>query len=161
MARISSLILILATALLMGCSTSSEMKRDYRLPQGDQLRLELTAVPDATEQGLQILRDRLIEQLSNNGMLAADSDSSARTLRVDVVNYRLRHGATRALLGIMAGRDKVLSKVTITDAKTHQLLSEFEVESTNSSAWGTSHGLLQDHADEVVAVIKGPKPQDK
>lgn len=157
MRKVTAVLLVIASALLAGCGTGSKIETDNRLSHNDQLRLELTAPPTAKAQGIQILRDRLIEGLSSNGLLAADTDDSARIVHVNVTNYTMRHGASRALLGIMAGRDKVLSSVTITDPKTNKVLSAFEVESTNSTAWGTSRGLLEDHADEVVAIIKGKK----
>lgn len=62
--------------------------------------------------------------------------------------------ATRALVGIMAGRDKIISHVRVLDTGGAQLAS-FEVESTNTTAWGTTGGLHQKHAEEIVLRLKG------
>src|SRR5476649_1429324 len=103
-------LIIVACTLLTGCAgTAARVQTDYRLAQGEKVKLQLTAPPTATEEGLQILRDRLTTQLSNNGLLAPTSDGSARTLEVVVTNYSLRHGAARAMLGIMAGTDNLQS----------------------------------------------------
>jgi Domain of unknown function (DUF4410) len=151
-------LIFVACTLLTGCAgTAARVQSDYRLAQGEKVKLLLTAPPTATEQGLQILRDRLTMQLSNNGLLAPTSDASARTLEVVVTNYSLRHGAARAMLGILAGTDNLQSTVTIKDQTTGNTLSEFVVESKNPSAWGTSRGLIEEHADKIVETLKGGK----
>lgn len=66
----------------------------------------------------------------------------------------MRHGAARALVGIMAGRDKIISHVRVVDATGTQRAA-FEVESTNSTAWGTTRGLHQKHAEEIALRLKG------
>lgn len=144
--------------LLAGCAgTAARVQTEYRLAQGEKLKLELTAPPTATEEGLQILRERLTMQLSNSGLLAPASDGSARTVEVLVTNYSLRHGAARAMFGIMAGTDNLQSTVKIKDQVTGKALSEFVVESKNPTAWGTSRGLIEEHADQIVETLKGGK----
>lgn len=54
----------------------------------------------------------------------------------------------------MAGRDKIISHVRVLDTDGAQLAS-FEVESTNTTAWGTTGGLHQKHAEEIVLRLKG------
>ena len=143
--------------LLTACGTAAIVKTEYRLAQGEKVRVELIAPPAATEEGMQILRERLAEQLASSGLLAAPSDGSAKVLEVTVTNYSLRHGAARAMLGIFAGTDNLQSSVKVKDRATGAVLSEFAVESKNASAWGTSKGLLQDHADQIVATLQGIK----
>lgn len=151
-------LFIVACTLLTGCAgTAARIQTDYRLAQGEKVKLHLTAPPTATEEGLKILRDRLTTQLSNSGLLAPTSDGSARTVEVVVTNYSLRHGAARAMLGIMAGADNLQSTVTIKDQTTGKTLAEFVVESKNPTAWGTSQGLIEEHADKIVETLKGGK----
>lgn len=151
-------ILIAASSLLAGCAgTAAIVQSEYRLAQGEKLKLQLTAPPTASEEGVTILRERLTSQLSSNGLLATASDASARTIEVTVTNYRMRHGATRAMVGIMAGADNIQSTVKVKDQASDKVLSEFTVESKNPSAWGTSRGLIEEHADKVVATLQGVK----
>lgn len=151
-------LFVASCMLLTGCAgTAARVQTEYRLGQGEKLKLQLTAPPTATEEGLRILRERLTTQLSNSGLLAQTSDGSARIVEVVVTNYSLRHGAARAMLGILAGTDNLQSSVKIKDQVTGRALSEFVVESTNPSAWGTSQGLLQQHADQIVETLKGGK----
>lgn len=73
-------------------------------------------------------------------------------LDVNVTYYRMRPGAARALVGIMAGRDKIQSTVTVKGAN-GQILSEYTVTSTNATAWGTAHGMIEKHAKEIVETL--------
>jgi hypothetical protein len=54
----------------------------------------------------------------------------------------------------MAGADNILSQVTVRDAASGSVLGEFVVESKNPSAWGTSRGLIEEHADKIVSYLK-------
>ena len=53
----------------------------------------------------------------------------------------------------MAGRDKIVSSVRVIDANGSQV-GNFEVETFNSTAWGTTDGLMQKHAEELVSQLK-------
>ncbi len=74
-----------------------------------------------------------------------------------MINYYMRHGAARAMVEIMAGSDNIQSRVKIKDSSTGNVLSEFTVQSKNPTAWGTSKGLIEEHADKIVATLKGAK----
>lgn len=150
-------LLIVTCTLLAGCGTAAKVQTDYRMTKGEKFKLQLTALPAITEEGMQILRDRLTMQLSNGGLLAPAADMSARTIEVAVTNYTMRHGAARAMLGVLAGSDTIQSTITIKDLATGKVLSDFAVESNNSTAWGTSRGLIEEHADKIVDTLRGTK----
>jgi len=158
MKTLATLTLLAVTSLMAGCAgTAARVQSEYRATQGEKLELRLAAPPSATEEGLQILRDRLTSKLSNEALLATSPASATRTLDVTVTHYRIRHGAVRAMVGIMAGTDNVQSIVRIKDPANGVILSEFSVESKNPTAWGTSRGLLEDHADKIFEILKGGK----
>jgi hypothetical protein len=158
MQKLVALVVVVASALLAGCAGSSAIvQSEYRLAQGETLRLQLAAPPSASEEGVSILRERLTLQLSDSGLLATTADVSPRTIEVTVTNYYMRHGATRAMVGIMAGADNIQSTVKVKDPVSGKILSEFTVESKNPSAWGTSRGLIEGHADKVVETLRSMK----
>lgn len=149
-----AVILITSCSLLAGCAgTSAIVQSEYRLAQHEKLSLQLKPSPEVSEQGMQILQQRLAGQLSGQNLLATAGDGSSRVLEVSILHYYMRHGAARALAGIMAGTDKVQSRVQIKDRATGQVLSEFNVESKNPTAWGTSKGMLEQHADKIVETL--------
>lgn len=151
MHKFAILVLVAAWTALAGCAgTGATVRSRYELAQGEKLSLQLVTPPTATQEGAKILRERLTAQLAQNNVLALGA--STRTLEVTVTNYRIRHGATRAMVGIMAGADNVQSSVKLKDAD-GKVLSDFSVESKNPTAWGTTKGLLEEHADKIVDTL--------
>jgi Domain of unknown function (DUF4410) len=149
--------LMVCASLMAGCGTTAKIQTEYKLPQGEKLAFKVDAPQDMSAEALGILNARLTAQLTSSGLLATPADAKARSLDVKVNNYYMRHGATRALFGIMAGADNIQSTIKITDKATGSVLSEFSVESKNASAWGTSSGMLEDHADKIINTLKGSK----
>lgn len=151
-------LLMACSALLLGCAgTSAVVQSEYHLANNEKLRLQLNTPTTASEQGVAILRDRLTAQLTNHALLAATGDTSSKIIEVTVINYSMRPGAARALAGIMAGTDNIKSTVKIKDSVTHHVLAEFVVESKNPTAWGTSKGLIEDHADKIVETLNAAR----
>lgn len=151
-------ILVASSSFLAGCAgTSAVVNSEYRLAQGEKLKLQLTAPATASEEGVAILRERLTNQLSSNALLATPGRASLRTVEVNVTNYYMRHGAARALVGVLAGVDNIQSTVQVKDSKTGKVLSEFKVESKNPSAMGSAKGLIEQHADKIVEILKNAK----
>ena len=148
-------MMMVAGALLAGCSTGAKVQTAYQLSEGDKLKVKVSTPAEAKDEGMKIFRDRLDAQLAAKGLLAKSSDGSARTLDVTMTNYRMRHGAARGLAGIFAGTDNIQSTVKVRDGA--KVLSEFTVESKNATAWGTSRGMIEDHADQIVTTLQAGK----
>ena len=157
MRAITALVGVVYSLLLVGCGTSAVVKSEYRLSQDEKLKLQLSTPATASKEGVAIFRERLSSQLAAKGLLASADDVSSRILDVTVTTYTMRDGATRVMLGIMAGSDNIQSTVQIKDQSSGKILAEFAVESKNSTAWGTSRGLIEEHADEIVATLMGTK----
>jgi hypothetical protein len=66
----------------------------------------------------------------------------------------MRHGATRALVGVMAGADNMQSSVQVRDKKSQAVVGEFFVESKNPTAMGTSRGMIVEHANKIVQYLR-------
>ena len=99
--------------------------------------------------------DRMIHaRLLIAGLVAATGEPSAGRVEIELTHYYLRSNTARFLAGILAGRDKIVSQVKVFD-ETGKLLGSFETETTNLSAGGSTEGLMEKHADEIVARLKG------
>jgi hypothetical protein len=158
MRKLLAALLLASTTALIGCAGTSAMVRsEYKLSQGEKVTYMLTAPEDMAEEARGIFRARLTEKLTSGGLLSGASDTDARELDIQVTNYRMRHGAARALLGILAGSDNMQSMIGIKNKTTGAVLSEYEIESKNPSAWGTSKGMIEDHADRIVDTLAGAK----
>jgi hypothetical protein len=151
MIRVGVVLLILALA---ACSTTSTVRQPLPSISGEAPAHAYAYVfenhgGDDLE-GIGRL-DRMIQgRLLQAGLVAAMGEPSSGRVQVELTHYYVRSNAARFWAGIMAGRDKIVSEVTVFDDAGKQLGS-FEVETTNLSAWGSTEGLVEKHADEIVA----------
>ena len=152
------LIVVALTVTLAACiGTSSNVTRPNASAVGSKLWYTVDNPGGMTPEGMTVLRSRLDERFV--AVRAADGYPGAVHVKVTVTAYRMRHGAARALVGIMAGKDTVLSTVQVLDPATGQELGRLNVESGNATAVGSAGGLLRGHADEIADfVLKGGSP---
>lgn len=153
MIRIPAALLCL---LLAACSTTSTVYQPLP-PQGETVHAYAYSFENNggdDPEGIAKL-DRLIHaRLLREGLVAgADADPDG-SVNIDLTHYYVRSNAARFLAGIMAGRDKIVSRVTVLDAAGTEIGS-FEVETTNMSAWGSTEGLMEKHAEEIVSRLRG------
>lgn len=153
------LIILALTMSMVGCSTSMRVETGYQPVAGEKFGYRIVPVADVTTEALVLLRQRLDAQLSATGQLAPGADESANSVQVTITSYRMRHGAARALVGIFAGTDNMLSTVEVKEPKTQSVKARFDVTSSNATAWGTSRGLIEDHADQIVQYLKTGRAQ--
>lgn|GEM_PF-6937540 len=148
--------LLVGCVLITGCGTSAQV--EARTPEhmagGERIQLQLNASAMGDAEAVSILRERLRADLSSNGWLARGNGAANRTLEVRVTHYRMRPESTRILTGIFSGKDSIVSSVILKDAA-GRVLMHSTVESHNSLAVGTSQGLLEDHADKIVGMLRG------
>jgi uncharacterized protein DUF4410 len=155
MKRVSIAAIVLCCALFAGCAgTSLRVSEQYQPSAGQRFTYDIINKAPMSDEGLAIMRERLTSQLAASGLLATSADGSARAVQIVIENYYMRHGATRAMVGVMAGSDNILSTIVVKDVKTGTALSKFEVQSKNPTAWGTSRGMIEDHADKIVNYLK-------
>ena len=96
--------------------------------------------------------DSFIQQRLRDARLLADGKGDGR-VEVTVTHYYARSDGARAWTGIMAGRDKVASRVRVFD-RGGKLVEEFEVENSNKTAFGSTAGLHEKHADAIVERLR-------
>jgi len=151
--------LVVSCLLIAGCAgTSMRVQTEYRPVAGEKFRYEIVNMASMSEEALVIMRLRLDGELANKGLLATGSQESGRKAEVVINNYYMRHGAARSLVGVMAGADNITSTVKVKDGKTNAVLGEFVVESKNPTAFGTSRGLIEGHADLIARYLQTGRP---
>ncbi|RCS58072.1 DUF4410 domain-containing protein [Parvibium lacunae] len=157
MRRLTSLLITLIF-VLSGCAgTTAAVKSEYRLAQGEKVTFKVTAPENLTEEARGIFISRLTEKLTSSGLLTSDADANAREIDIQIMYYRMRHGATRAMLGVIAGSDNMHSVVKVKNKSTGEVLSEYTIDSNNATAMGTSRGMIRDHADKIIETLIAPK----
>jgi hypothetical protein len=150
---------LLASLLLSGCAgTAMRVQTAYQPASGDKLTYVVVPKVEVSDEALSILRQQLDSKLQGSGLLAASPAEARKSVEISITNYYMRHGATRALVGVMAGADNMQSSVQVKDRKTQAVVGEFAVESKNPTAMGTSRGMIIEHADKIVEYLTSGRP---
>ena len=144
-------LLFLSCLVLAACSTTSTMHQRPEPTAGRSYALAFVNEGGDDAEGIAALERTVRSRLQAAGLLA--SGAGAARLEVTLTHYYVRSNGARFWAGIMAGRDKITSRVRIVGPDGRQAGS-FDVESTNSTAWGTTDGLREKHADEIVARLQ-------
>jgi len=151
------MIVLLAFALA-GCGTSSQVRSDYARAASDRFTYEVVNTDGMAAESLATLKSRIDALLAERGQRAAGTEPDAKKLTIEITNYYMRHGATRWLAGIMAGRDSLRSSVKITDAA-GTVVGHSDIDTYNATAYRTTDGLIEDHAQEIVDFATGARKE--
>ncbi len=149
------LIIVSMVIALSACGTSSQVRTSYAPAASDKFTYEIINTDGMSDAGLTTLKEKLDAALAARGQRAAGTEPDAKKLNIEITNYYMRNGAARILVGIMAGVDSVRSTVKITDAS-GTVLGQADVNTKNATAFRTSDGLIESHANEIVDFASGP-----
>lgn len=148
---IRSATLLACVLFLAACSTTSAVHQRHTPAAGQVYAYSFENQGGDDVEGIAKLDGVIQSKLRQAGLLAGGG--AERKLEITLKHYYLRSNGARFWAGVMAGRDKIISNVRVVGADGTQAGS-FDVETTNVSAWGTSDGLMQKHADEIVARLQ-------
>lgn len=146
-----SLALTAGILLLAACSTTSTVHQAHTAPAGQTYAYSFSNQGGDDHDGIKQLDGVIQSHLRQAGLIDAGTDNPR--IEIVVKHYYVRSNGARFWAGIMAGRDKIVSNVRVTGADGAQA-GNFDVETFNSTAWGTTDGLMQKHAEELVARLK-------
>lgn len=146
-----SLALAAGILLLAACSTTSTVHQAHRAPVDQVYAYAFSNQGGDDQEGIAQLDGVIQSHLRQAGLI--DAGTANPKIEVVVKHYYVRSNGARFWAGIMAGRDKIVSNVRVTGADGAQV-GNFDVETFNSTAWGTTDGLMQKHAEELVARLK-------
>ena len=145
--------LFVSLLLLVGSAGTAAARPRSGAPAADTVyRLQLTLPPEMSEEARDIFRQRLQAALGQAGLLG--SGRAAATLEVVMTRYQMRPGAARAWAGVMAGTDRLDSTISVRAPGDGAVTQQFSVSSKNVTAWGSSRGLIQKHADQIVKRLR-------
>jgi len=153
MKNLWSALALAGVMLVAGCSTNSVVRQSYKATAAETYWYQIKGNEDTDAESLGMFQRQLDEKLSEAHLRGAEGSADARKMTITIDHYYMRSNGARFWAGIMAGRDKIKSRVEVAgaDGKT---AARFDVGSTNTSAWGTSEGLVGRHAEEIVERLK-------
>ena len=150
-----SMFLALA-AFLSGCvGTNLDVVQGFTYQPSDSFSYEIFDEAKVTAKGMSIFEDRLISNFDKMGLSLGQE--SNKVVEITFTNYYMRHGAARALAGVMAGADNITTTVIIRDLQTGGIVGQIKVVSKNPTATGSARGLIEGHADKIASYIKKGK----
>lgn len=149
---IRSIALLAGVLFLAACSTTSQVYQPHTPVAGQVYAYSFSNQGGDDVAGITTLDAVIKKSLREAGLLGGGAGD--RKIEVVLTHYYVRSNGARFWAGIMAGRDKIISHVRIVGADGAQE-GNFQVETTNTTAWGSTEGLMQKHADEIVARTLG------
>ncbi|KAB7762486.1 DUF4410 domain-containing protein [Xanthomonas maliensis] len=139
---------IASLLLLCACSTNSVVRQSYKADAGTTYVYTLHGNADTDADSLATFRQQLDAKLKAAQLLGTAGAPGARTLDITVTHYYMRSNGARFWAGVMAGRDKMATSIAVKQGDA--TLAAFDVESTNATSFGSSGGLMETHAEEIV-----------
>lgn len=146
-----SFALAVSILLVAACSTTSTVHQSHSAPTGQVYGYSFSNQGGDDNNGIARLDGVIQSHLRQAGLI--DAGNANPKIKVVLKHYYVRSNGARFWAGIMAGRDKIVSNVRVVGADGSQV-GNFDVETFNSTAWGTTDGLMQKHAEELVDRLK-------
>lgn len=149
MFRIIALALVIL--VITACSTTSTVHQAPRLQPGQTYAYSFSNQGGDDNEGITHLDGVIHARLSEAGLINA-GDANPKIVVV-LKHYYLRSNGVRIWAGILAGRDKIVSNVRVIGSDGSQI-GNFDIKTFNSTAWGTTDGFMEKHAEELVSRLK-------
>lgn len=159
------LLVVSISGFLAACGSSQSVVKQLNRPATMVARFHLDPVDDRSGESvpgqfLASIRDYLESDLKQQDLLATEVDQAPR-VHIEVTSYRMRGGITRAMFGVMAGKDGVESKVTVLAPGSDRVLGASDVSTFNIMAVGSPDDIARMHADKIAGFLAGDKSDSK
>ena len=151
--------LVLFCLFLSGCAAKSNVITPYQFDSNLKIdfflsKQEIVEIPDEV---LETMRKQIQEGLSEQNLIATNTDENVRKVEILITSYRMRPDAARLLAGIMAGCDNIKSHVVVTNSETKKKIGESEIMIKECAAWGVSSQVIAAYCEGVVNYLAGKK----
>ncbi|QBG36869.1 DUF4410 domain-containing protein [Litorilituus sediminis] len=148
----NAVFLLLISLVISGCAAPRMfITQPYMPTSADSFEYKISQKVKVKENALAIFSEQIGKSLAESKL---NENVANKLLDITFTSYNVRHGAKRAMLGVFAGSDYVVTQVVIYDKSSGEAVSKFRVISENNKAVGSTKGLLQDHAKKTIAYIK-------
>ncbi|MFV8781139.1 DUF4410 domain-containing protein [Microbulbifer sp. SA54] len=142
--------------IMSGCvGTNLNVVQGFAYQASDSFSYEIIDQASVTDKGMSIFKNQLNTKFQALGLVNGTEPN--KVVEITFTNYYMRHGAARALAGVMAGADNITTTVIIRDLQTDSVVGQMEVVSKNPTATGSARGLIEGHADKIAMYIKQGK----
>lgn len=158
MSNIKLIISMITVIFMIGCyGTNLTIHQKYIYASSDTFSYEIIEEAKLSEEGMAIFKMRLESKLKVLKLISEEKGTSNKLIEITFNNYYMRHGAARALAGVMTGVDNITSTVLIKDKDSDTIVGKFQVVSENPTAVISARALIEEHADKIANYIKTGK----
>lgn len=151
------IVILIFSLLASACSSSTRVSQAIDANHAIQQTYASITLnnksTDAPEHFAEAVKSYLKQELRNKGIY---NENDGSTVSVDIVDYRMRSGFTRAMFGIFAGKDGVDSEITVTN-KNGKIIGKSKVSSFNVMAIGDMQDIARMHAEEIAKFLNSEK----
>ena len=152
MKRCYLLIGALTLLLTSGClGSKSKIDQSYTYTKGDTFSFEIIDQANVSEEGMNIFKTRLKENLNKLGY---SGTSPNKVLEITFTNYHLLNTGNRVMFGAFAGSDNIATTVKIKEKSNGNVVGQLMVESVTGSIYSSSTSIVQGHADKITNYFK-------
>ncbi|TMP40803.1 hypothetical protein CWB96_19810 [Pseudoalteromonas citrea] len=148
-----NLAIVLFSLILSACSSSTKISQAINTNGAkaqSYSNIEISnSNTDAPDHFAQAVKSYLKLELKNKALF---TEESGNKVSVNISDYRMRSGFTRALFGVFAGKDGVDSEVVVTDVN-GKVIGKSKVSSFNVMAIGDMQDIARMHAEEIAEFL--------
>ena len=146
-------LLIIVTA----CAPVLKVAKEYQRSPDDlfSYSVKTDSSVEVPQETISVLEDRLTAELTKRNMFASSDSDKNRRIEITINKYNMRSDGARFWGGIFAGTDIIDTLVLVKSHDGGETLAEFTLVSKNESAWGSSKGMIEEHADLIVKYLTG------
>jgi len=153
------LIVALLGLMLSACGGGSSVVKHAALDKAGEYRYQIgdisSSAPDVPEEFIRNLRKYLEKDLSKKGVLS--TGKSSKSVNINITDFKMPGRGSRLVLGMLAGKDFVTSKVTVTDSGSNKKLGDAEIESSDKLNSGGPELFTNNHAKAISNFLLGKR----
>ena len=161
MKRRTFIAIALTTAVITACGSTSQVRQALPDPaQGTgSLQYQVAdisaSVEDVPGRFEADLRKYLEKDLKKHGILA--SDKPTRKVSIRISEFSMAKGASRVLLGALAGKDYVKADINVVDTASNKIIGSTTIESSDRLAGGSPVLFASHHAKAISDFLQGKR----
>ncbi len=144
---------LVAAFIVSGCTpTTVNVSRDWDSAPDERFTHQVELQAEMPEGQLNNFEKQLSSHLDAADVAA--NGQATHEVNVTITEYDMHNYLVRYLIGWFAGGESMISEVTVTDARTGELIGESMVKTEPRGELRTTDSLTSEHAEHIVAYLQ-------
>lgn len=158
MKRRAFISIALATLAITACGSTTQVRQALP-PAAEGASVQQYEIVNISSPSTEVpgrfesdLRKYLNKDLKKHSMLATGNPT--RKVNIKIIEFTMAKGASRVLLGGLAGKDNVRADVNVIDSASNKIIASVTIESTDRLAGGSPVLFASNHAKAISAFLR-------